>query len=130
MHAGWGLRKSGQQDPRYLGLVTYTAPGANGNVVVTASSTLGGTPPGVGQAKASVVATRVPAGAYAFQFSGYEGGKPVAVAGTLTVSATESVTAGFEDVLINGVLKQLNVNSGSFVQTATNNNLGTLTLQP
>ncbi len=116
------------QDPNISGLVTYTAPGANGNVVVTASSTLGGTPPGVGQAKASVVATRVPAGAYAFQFSGYEGGKPVAVAGTLTVSATESITAGFEDVLINGVLQQLNVNSGSFVQTATNNNLGTLTL--
>jgi hypothetical protein len=116
------------QDPNISGLVTYTAPAANGPVVVTASSTLGGTPPGVGQAKATVITNRVPAGAYAFQFSGYEGGKPVAVAGTLTISATESVTAGFEDVLINGVLKQLNVNSGSFVQASTNNNLGTITL--
>ncbi|HLX83864.1 MAG TPA: hypothetical protein VKR59_08195 [Terriglobales bacterium] len=116
------------QDPNISGLATYTAPAANGNVVVSASSTLPGTPAGVGQAKATVITNRVPAGAYAFQFSGYEGGKPVAVAGTVTISATESVTAGFEDVLINGVLKQLSVSSGSFVQTSTNNNLGMLTL--
>ena len=115
------------QDPNISGLVTYTAP-SSGPVVVAATSTVPQTPASVGQAKVTVAASRLPAGTYAFRFSGYESGNPVDVAGTLTAGSSGSITGGFEDVLSAGSVTPFTITSGSYAPTSGNNNLGTLTL--
>ncbi len=108
----------------------YTAPSANGPVVVTA--TWGSTVSG--QAKVTVAASRLAAGAYAFRFSGYDNsGNPVAAAGSLTVGANDAITGGVEDVVIDGVYNQYTTVTGSYSPTQITpptyeNNLGTLTL--
>jgi len=79
------------------------------------------------------VSSRLPAGTFAFQFSGYDSsGNPVAIAGSLTVGSNGAITGGVEDVVINGVYQQYTTVSGSYTaSTATDNNTnnaGTLTL--
>src|SRR5229473_2529856 len=117
------------QDPTTSGLAVYTAPSSTGSVVLSATSTVLQSPAGVGQAKVTVAASRLPSGTYAFRFSGYENGNPVAVAGSLTVAANGSIT-GVEDVLTAGVPPQTDViiASGSYIPISSSNNLGTLTL--
>ncbi len=119
------------QTNTYSGLVAYTAPSSNGSVVVSATSTVTQPTAGVGQSKVTVAASRLPQGAYAFRFSGYDGsGNSVAVAGSLTVvGATGTITSGVEDVMIDGAYQQYTTVSGSFlIPNDSSNNLGTLTL--
>ncbi len=120
------------QDPNTSGLATYTAPASkppsNEIVTVAATSTVMQPNHGVGTAKVAVVTSRLPAGPYAFRFSGDDnGGNHVAVVGALTVAANGSIT-GVEDVLSASGPQQLTVNSGSYAPASNNNNLGTLTL--
>jgi hypothetical protein len=119
------------QTPTYSGLVSYTAPGASGSVVVSATSTVSQSTAAVGQSNVKVVASRLAQGAYAFRFSGYNsGGNAVAVAGSVNVASTPagSITSGVEDVVIDGVYQQYTTVTGSYTPSSTNNNLGTLTL--
>jgi hypothetical protein len=117
--------------PNSSDVAVYTAPSSPQNgVVVTATSTVPESPAGVGTSKVSVVSSRLPSGAYAFRFSGYDSGNPptpVAVAGSLTVAVNGSIT-GVEDVLTGGAIQQVSITSGSYTPTSSNNNLGTLTL--
>jgi len=118
------------QDPNTSGLAVYTAPPSpfTGSVVVAATSTVQQSSPGVGQAKVTVATSRLPAGAYAFRFSGYDSSNnPVAVAGSLTVAANGSIS-GVEDVLTGGATTQYTIALGSYTPISSNNNLGTLTL--
>ena len=116
------------------GVAVYTAPATSQTgVQVTATSTVQQSPLGVGASKVSVVSSRLPAGTFAFQFSGYDSsGNPVAIAGSLTVGSNGAITGGVEDVVINGVYQQYTTVSGSYTaSTATDNNTnnaGTLTL--
>ena len=117
------------QDPNTSGLAVYTAP-SSGPVVVAA--TWGSVVSG--QAKVTVAASRLAAGAYAFRFSGYDNnGNPVAAAGSLTAGANGTITAGVEDVLTASGPQHYNITSGSYAPSANDgnnisNNLGTLTL--
>lgn len=135
-NASSGSLNCGANDPTCeqasAGLVTYTAPNsAETGVTVTAASTVPETPAsvGVGTSKVTVVTSRLPAGTYAFRFSGYDGNNnnsPVAVAGSLTVTA--NAITGFEDVLPPPGGGPLTITSGSYSPISDNNNLGTLTL--
>ena len=120
------------QDPNTSGLAVYTAPSSpQPGVVVTATSTVPESPAGVGTAKVTVATSRLPSGAYAFRFSGYDNSNnPVAVAGSLTTGANGSITGGVEDVLSASGPQQFTINptSSSYGATSSNNNLGTLTL--
>ena len=122
------------QDPNTSGLAVYTAPSTpQPGVVVTATSTVPQTPAsaGNGTAKVTVATSRLPSGAYAFRFSGYDNSNnPVAVAGSLTTGANGSITGGVEDVLSASGPQQFTINptSSSYGATSSNNNLGTLTL--
>ena len=111
------------------GLVTYTAPASTGPVVISATSTVTQSPAAVGQAKVSVVPSRLPSGSYTFQFSGYDAsGHAVATAGTLTVGTNGSISSGVEDVVDNGTYNQYTTISGGYSANSVNNNLGTLTI--
>jgi len=120
------------QDPNFSGLAVYTAPASG---TVTISATWENPPPSsvVGQAAVKVVPSRLPSGAYAFRFSGYDSStppKPVSLAGSFTVGAGGLISSGVEDVLIGGIYHQYTV-SGSYVPIGGNdnsNNLGTLKL--
>lgn len=122
--------------PNANNVAVYTAPPSpfTGNIVVTATSTVQQSTPGVGQAKVSVVASRVPPGAYAFRFSGDDtSSHHVAIAGSLTVSGNGTITGGVEDVVTNGSYNRYATISGSYVPSPNNNNdisnnLGTLTV--
>ena len=119
--------------PNPNNVAVYTAPASNLAVVVAATSTVQQSPAGVGQAKVTVVTSRLPSGTYAFRFSGYDKSsppRPVAVAGSLTAGANGTITGGFEDVLAAGALTQFSITSGSsYVPSSNDNNLGTLTLR-
>jgi hypothetical protein len=113
-------------------VAVYTAPASNGAVVVAATSTVQQSPAAAGQAKVTVVTSRLPSGTYAFRFSGYDKSSPpnpVAVAGSLTAGANGTITGGFEDVLAAGALTQSSITSGSYIPISNDNNLGTLTLR-
>ena len=117
------------------GVAIYTAPSTSQTgVQVTATSTVQQSPLGVGASKVSVVSSRLASGSYAFQFSGYDSGNYVAVAGTLTVAANGTITTGVEDVLsFASGPQQYSITSGSYAPSPNNgndisNNLGTLTL--
>jgi hypothetical protein len=122
--------------PNANNVAVYTAPPSpfTGNVVVTATSTVQQSAPGFGQSKISVVTSRLPQGAYAFRFSGYDtSSHHVAVAGSLTVGGNGAITGSVEDVVTNAAYKQYTTVSGSYVPSPNNsndisNNLGTLTL--
>ncbi|HEX7424969.1 MAG TPA: hypothetical protein VF311_13945 [Terriglobales bacterium] len=117
-------------DPSTSYLAVYTAPSANGPVVVAATSTVPQSPAGVGQAKVQVATSRLPSGAYAFRFSGYDNsGNPVAAAGSFILAANGTITAGVEDVLTAGTPQQFTIASVKYLpHNNTDNNLGTLTL--
>ena len=120
-------------------VATYTAPPNTASVVAVQATWNPPAPPNpapAGQANVAIVASRLPAGTYSFQFSGYDShGNYVAVAGTLTAAANGAITAGFEDVMSfsNGP-QQYTITSGSYAPSSNsdgnniNNNLGTLTL--
>jgi hypothetical protein len=117
------------QDPNVSGLAVYTAPAANGPVVVAATSTVQQSPAGVGQAKVQVATSRLAAGTYAFRFSGYDtSNNPVAAAGSFILAANGTITAGVEDVLSASGPHQYPIASVSYSPISSNNNLGTLTL--
>ena len=120
------------QDQTTSGLAVYTAPSSTqSGVQVTATSTVPQVPAsnGAGAGKVTVVASRLPSGNYAFQFSGYDAtNNPVAAAGTITVGANGAVTKGFEDVVTPAGRQQVTISSGSYTPNSNNNNLGTLTL--
>jgi hypothetical protein len=133
----WGCTPTGScgslvQDQNTSGLAVYTAPTATGSVAVAATSTVGQSNPGVGQSKVSVVSSLLAAGSYAFQFSGYDAEKLVAVAGSLSVDKTGGIT-GIEDVMsqANGP-SEYTITSGSYTPSAASNNFtnnqGTLAL--
>jgi hypothetical protein len=111
------------------GYAVYAAPSTSQTgISVTATSTVAQTPAGFDQAKVQVATLRLPAGAYAFRFSGYDNSNnPVAVAGSLTVAANGSIS-GVEDVLTAGATTQYAIALGSYIPISSNNNLGTLTL--
>ena len=121
--------------PNNLGLAVLTAPAAaqtGVQVSATWSSTTPENPPGVGTSKVSIVASRLAAGNYAFQFSGYDSGAPVDVTGGITVGSGGAIT-GYEEVQSGGAAPTLlNIVSGSFVQapsiSAFSNDDGVLTL--
>jgi hypothetical protein len=80
----------------------------------------------------TAVSSRVPAGPYAFQFSGYDGsGKAIAVAGTFTVDSSGSIS-GYEDELTAGGLAKRAFSGGSYSPinggNVNSNNSGTLSL--
>ena len=117
-------------DANNSGTAVYTAGSVDQSVVVPA--TWGSTVSG--QAKVTVAASRLAAGAYAFRFSGYDNsGNAVAAAGSLTAGANGVITAGVEDVLNASGPQQYPITSGSYKPSAIDsnnisNNLGTLTL--
>jgi len=115
--------------PNNSDVAVYTAPSSSQTgVEVTATSTVAQTPAGFDQAKVQVATLRLPAGAYAFRFSGFDNSNnPVAVAGSLTVAANGSIS-GVEDVLTAGATTQYTIALGSYIPISSNNNLGTLTL--
>src|ERR1700686_1454418 len=122
--------------PNPNSVAVYTAPASNLAVVVAATSTVQQSPAGVGQAKVTVVTSRLPSGTYAFRFSGYDKSsppRPVAVAGSLTAAANGTITGGVEDELpAPSSGNPLTITSGSYVPGSNNNddnNLGTLTLR-
>jgi len=122
------------QDSTTSGLAVYTAPSSTGSVVVSATSKVAQIPvsAGVGTAKVTVAASRLPSGTYAFRFSGYDASNhAVAAAGSLTLAANDTITAGVEDVLSASGPQQFAIISGSYSPSSGNNNsnnLGTLTL--
>jgi hypothetical protein len=80
----------------------------------------------------TVVTSRVPAGQYSFQFSGYDSnGKAIAVAGTFTIDSGGSIS-GYEDEWTSGGLAKRAFSGGSYNPIAgsnpNSNNAGTLSL--
>jgi hypothetical protein len=96
------------QDPNISGLATYRPTageecGSSGCVTISAVATVDPTGCTVDPkitcvpSQTTAVSSRIPSGAYAFEFSGYDkNGKALAVAGTFTVGSGGSIT-GFED---------------------------------
>jgi hypothetical protein len=120
------------QDPNVSDLAVYTAPPSNSNlaVVVAATSTVQQSPAAAAQAKVTVAPSRLPVGAYAFRFSGFDNSnKPVAVAGSLTAGSNGTITTGVEGVLAAGAFTEYTITSGSYIPISSSNNLGTLTLR-
>jgi hypothetical protein len=115
------------------GVAAYTAPVSNESVTVAATSTVAGS--SVGTSKVAVVTSRLPSGTYAFRFSGYDNsGDPVATAGSFTLAANGTITAGIEDVLsvVPPQTQQYPIASVVYAASSNNdnsNNLGTLTLK-
>jgi hypothetical protein len=104
-------------------------------VLVSAETTVVEVPAsaGVASAKVTVAASRLPAGTYAFQFSGYnQANQALATAGSVTLSANDTITGGVEDVAIDGAYKQYTTVTGSYTPSVRpsdhTNGLGTLTL--
>jgi hypothetical protein len=86
-------------------VATYTAPSNTANVTVQAAWNPSPAPPSpapAGQATATIVASRLPAGTYSFQFSGYDNSNnPVAAAGSFILASNGTIATGegVEDVL-------------------------------
>ncbi len=85
-------------------------------------------------ATVSLVSSRV-SGTYAFQFSGYQNGSPIWVAGTFTANTSGTITSGVEELLTaTGPSPQnpISITGGSYTPTTSDtnnsNNAGTLTL--
>jgi hypothetical protein len=115
----------------------FTGGTPQSGVLVTATSIVQETTTNFGSAAVTVVATRPPAGTYAFQFSGYNNsGQAVATAGSVTlaandVTAGDTITGGVEDVVIDGSYHQYTTVTGltgSYTPSNNSNNAGTLTL--
>ena len=136
------------QDPQISGLASYTPTagetcGSSGCVTISAAADINPTgctidpkhyPCTISQT--TVVASRVPSGIYAFQFSGYDtNGKAIAVAGTFTVAAGGSISGSEDESTWNGsafVTTQHNFSGGSYTPLGggndNSNNAGTLSL--
>jgi hypothetical protein len=107
----------------------------SGCVIISANPTIDPTGCQVGSctsAKISAVASRVPTGTYAFQFSGYDAnGKAILVAGTFTVASNGSIS-GYEDEWTASGLARRSFSNGSYAplsgSNANSNNAGTLSL--
>ncbi len=116
------------QDSNISGLARYTAPGSTGSATVSATWN----PPTqvqafVGQSNVTNIASRLSAGTYAFQFSGYDNsGDAVAAAGGFVLSSGGTVTAGVEDILSATGPHQYSISSVSYTPISSNNDLGTL----
>jgi hypothetical protein len=116
-------------------VATYTAPpnAASVAVLATWNPPTPPTQPSIGQAKVTV-ASRLPAGTYSFQFSGYDSNNLVAAAGSFILASNGTITAGVEDVL--SIVppntlpqpQQFPIASVSYTPIAGSNGLGTLTL--
>jgi hypothetical protein len=132
------------QDPNISGLAYYKpTPGeecsSSGCVTISTAPTIDPTgctadtkdfPCVLSQTTA--VSSRIPAGPYAFEFSGYDGsGKAIAVAGTFTVDSGGSIS-GYEDELTAGGLAKRAFSGGSYNpingSNVNSNNSGTLSL--
>jgi hypothetical protein len=101
-----------------------TGPGSTGQITVTA--TAAAPLSGSVSIPATVVSSRLPAGNYAFRFSGYDvNTNATAAAGILTV-AGGAITGAWDEVTANGVPKSCTFSNGSF--TAVSNNQGKLAL--
>jgi hypothetical protein len=106
----------------------FTGGTPQSGVLVTATSTVQETTTNYGSAAVTVAASRLPAGTYAFQFSGYNNSGPVAMAGSLTSDGSGNITKGVEDVVIDGSYIQYAPVTGSYTATNNSNNAGILTL--
>ncbi|HEY6302454.1 MAG TPA: hypothetical protein VIX14_05255 [Terriglobales bacterium] len=120
-------------------VATYTAPSNAASVTVQAAwnPSPAPNPAPTGQSSVAVVASRLPAGTYSFQFSGYDNSNnAVAAAGSFVLASNGSIPAdaGVEDVL--SIVppntlpqpQQYPIASVSYVPISSSNNLGTLTL--
>jgi hypothetical protein len=112
-------------------VATYTAP-PNAATVAVSAAWNPPTPPNPapsGQTNVTVVASRLPAATYSFQFSGHDdSNNPVAAAGSFVLASNGTITAGIEDVQAAGVTTQYAISSVSYSPISSNNSLGTLTV--
>ena len=95
-------------------------------VTITATSSVSQAT--AGTSKVTVAPSRLVPGPFAFRFSGYESGSPVAVAGSITVAGNGSMTGAEEVLPATGTPQSYSITSGSYAPVSSNNNLGTLTL--
>jgi len=118
-------------------VATYTAPSNAASVTVQAAWNPSPAPPSppTGQANVAVVASRLPAGTYSFQFSGSDNSNnPIAAAGSFVLASNGSITAGVGDVLsivppnAQPQPQQYPIASVSYVPISSSNDLGNLTL--
>jgi hypothetical protein len=112
-------------------VATYTAP-PNAATVAVSAAWNPPTPPNpapAGQTNVTVVASRLSAATYSFQFSGHDNSNnPVAAAGSFVLASTGTITAGVEDVLSATGPTQYPIGSVSYAPISSKNSLGTLTV--
>ena len=113
-------------------VATYTAPASVPNpqdVKVRATSTVNPPNQAFADANVTVVTSRMPAGTYAFRFSGFNIilGLPIAMVGNFKIANNGTIQSGDEDDLAPGPTHRAIVSSGSSIAMASNNQ-GTLTL--
>ena len=113
------------QDPNNPALAHYTAPASANSVSISATSTVDPTFPGL--TTATVVSSRLPAGTYAFLYTGFNVAGAIAVAGQFVSNGNGTIQGNTREDQLSPSHTQCTISSSSDYSLSSNNQ-GTLTL--